>query len=100
MSDLPSPPTSAAPVANPPANATAEIDPANVVTSVAQSVQAQPDIPAAKAAGVIASVLAGLFQAEPAIFGVTRASAGTQAEVSLGLGLAEIIVGAFLRRSA
>jgi hypothetical protein len=76
------------------------IDPANVVAAVAQSVQTHADVPASKAAGVIASILAGLYQAEPAIFGVTRASARTQAEVSLGLGLAEILVGAFLRRAS
>jgi hypothetical protein len=39
-------------------------------------------------------------QAAPAIFAVTRAGARTQAGVSLGLGLAEIIVEAFLHPPA
>ena len=97
MSDLPSPPAANA---IPPADVPSPIDPTNVVASVAQSLQSNGDVHPSKTAALIASVLAGLYQAEPAIFGVTRASARTQAEVSLGLGLAEIIVGAFLRRSA
>jgi hypothetical protein len=97
MSDLPIPPAAAA---SPPADVPSAVDPANVVASVTQSVQSSADVHPSKAAGVIASVLAGLYQAEPAIFGVTRASARTQGEVSLGLGLAEIIVGALLRRPA
>lgn len=47
---------------------------------------------------MITDILAGLAQAQPAIFAVSRAGVRTQAQVSLGLGLAEIIVGAFLRR--
>jgi hypothetical protein len=73
------------------------VDPSRVVTSVVQTVQAHPDVPPSRAAGVITSILAGLYQAEPAIFALTRAGARTQGEVSLGLGLAEAIVGAFLR---
>jgi hypothetical protein len=59
-----------------------------------------PDVPPASVASVVTSVLAGLAQAQPAIFAVTRSSARTQAGVSLGLGLAEIIVAAFLQRKA
>ena len=103
MSDLPNAPvaeTVAAPaaavaIATAPAAAPA-LDPNKVVDSIVQTVQAHPDVPQNKAAGVIASILGGLYQAEPAIFAVTRASSQTQAEVSLGLGLAEVILGAFL----
>jgi hypothetical protein len=84
--------------APPPATAAA-VDPAKVVTSVVQTVQAHPAIPAASAASVIANILSGLYQAEPAIFAVTRASSQTQAAVGLGLGLAEVILGAFLHRA-
>jgi hypothetical protein len=41
-----------------------------------------------------------IYQAQPAIFAVSRAGERTQVQVSLGLGLAEIIVNAFLRRPA
>ncbi len=85
--------------APPPAPAPA-VDPSKVVTSVAETVEAHPAIPSASAASVIANILAGLYQAEPALFAVTRASGQTQAAVGLGLGLAEVIVGAFLHRSA
>lgn len=74
------------------------VDAAQVVTSVAQAVQAHPDVPASRAASVVTDILAGLYQAQPAIFAVTRASPRTQAQAALGLGLAEIIVGALLRR--
>jgi hypothetical protein len=100
MSDLPSAPAVAAQTADTPVPAAAAaptIDPAKVVTSVVQTVKANPGVDPANAAGVITSILAGLYQAEPAIFALSRAGARTQAEVSLGLGLAEIIVGAFLR---
>jgi hypothetical protein len=53
-----------------------------------------------RAAGVITDILASLAQAQPAIFAVARAGSRTQAQVSLGLGLAEIIVSALLRRPA
>lgn len=76
------------------------VDPTKVVASVAQTVQAHPAVPSASAASVIANILAGLYEAEPAIFAVTRASGQTQAAVGLGLGLAEVIVEAFLHRSA
>jgi hypothetical protein len=76
------------------------IDPAQIVGSVVQTVQSHPAVAPSHAAGVITDILAGLYQAQPAIFAVSRAGARTQAQVSLGLGLAEIIVGAFLRRSA
>ena len=74
------------------------VDAAQVVTSVAQAVQAHLDVPTSRAASVITDILAGLYQAQPAIFAVTRASPRTQAQAALGLGLAEIIVGALLRR--
>lgn len=74
------------------------VDAAQVVTSVARTVQAHPDVPASRAAGVITDILTGLYQAQPAIFAVTRASPRTQAQAALGLGLAEIVVGALLRR--
>ena len=93
MSDLPNTPLDTAPVASAPAPA---VDPHQVVAAVVQTVQAHPAVPRGKAAGVIASVLAALYQAQPAIFALSRASSRTQAEVSLGLGLAEVIVGAFL----
>jgi hypothetical protein len=98
MSDLPSAPD-AAPVDTAPAEAPA-VDPHRVVASVVQTVQSHPDVPANKAAGVIASILGGLYQAEPTIFAVTRAGDRTQAGVSLGLGLAEIILAAFLKPPA
>jgi hypothetical protein len=78
--------------------ATMTIDPDKIVGSVVDTVQAHPDVHPSRAAGVITEILAGLYQAQPAIFAVSRASARTQAEASLGLGLAQIIVGAFLRR--
>jgi hypothetical protein len=82
----------------PPAFAPApSVDPANVVTSVVESVAGHPDVPQDKAAAVIASILANLYQAEPAVFALSRAGARTQAEVSLGLRLAQVILGAFLR---
>lgn len=90
MTDLPDAPIVTAPAAEP------TVDPSRVVNAVVQSVAAHPDIPPGKTAGVIAAILGGLYQAEPAIFAVSRASPRTQTEVSLGLGLAEIIVGAFL----
>ncbi len=105
MSDLPNTPVEAtspagpaadAPIATAAANAAPAISPASVVNSVVQTVTTHPAIHPSKAAGVIASILGGLLQAEPAIFAVSRASAQTQAEVSLGLGLAEVILGAFL----
>jgi hypothetical protein len=74
------------------------VDAAQVVTSVAQTVQAHPDVPTSRAASVITDILAGLYQAQPAIFAVTRASPRTQAQAVLGLSLAEIIVAALLRR--
>lgn len=81
-----------------PAAASPGVDAAQVVTSVAQAVQAHPDVPASRAASVVTDILAGLYQAQPAIFAVSRASPRTQAQAALGLGLAEIIVGALLRR--
>jgi hypothetical protein len=104
MSDLPNAAAEApgaaepAPVAS--ADAQPALDGAKVVTSVVQTVRSHPDIHPSKAAGVITSILAGLYQAQPALFAVTRANSRTQAEVSLGLGLAEIIVGAFLHPGA
>jgi len=74
------------------------VDATQVVHAVVDTVQAHPDIPPPRAASVIASVLAGLADAQPAIFAVSRAGPRTQAQVSLGLGLAEVIVSAFLRR--
>ena len=74
----------------------AEINSTAVVQSIVQTVQAHPDIPASAAPSVITSILSGLMQAEPAIFAVSRASSKTQTEVGLGLGLAQIILGAFL----
>ena len=108
MSDLPNATAAAvgadaAPIITRPAAGAADapapaIDPNKVVASVVQTLQAQPDsvIHPSKVASVIASILGGLYQAEPAIFAVSKAGAQTQAEVSLGLGLAEVIVGAFL----
>jgi crotonobetainyl-CoA:carnitine CoA-transferase CaiB-like acyl-CoA transferase len=84
-------PDTASPAASAPA-----VDTNKVVSSVVQTVQGHPDVAPHKAASIIASILGGLYQAEPAIFALTAASAKTQAEVSLGLGLAEAIVGAFL----
>lgn len=107
MSDLPNTPVEAsaapvatAPVTTAPADLAPAVDANKVVTSVVQTVQTHPDVPAGKAAGVIASILGGLYQAEPAIFAVTRSSPQTQAEVALGLGLAEVIVSAFLHPAA
>lgn len=74
------------------------IDPDKVVGAVVDTVQAHPDVHPSRAAGVITEILAGLYQAQPAIFAVSRSSPRTQAEAALGLGLAQIIVGAFLRR--
>ena len=76
--------------------ASPSIDSGKIVTSVAQTVQSHPDVHPSKAAGIIAAVLGGLYQAEPAIFAISRVSPRTQAEVSLGVGLAEVILGAFL----
>jgi len=76
------------------------IYPAQIVSSVAQAVQGHPHVHPSHAAAVITDVLAALAQAQPAIFAVSRAGSRTQAQVSLGLGLAEIVVGAFLRRPA
>jgi hypothetical protein len=76
------------------------VDATKLVSSVVQTVQAHPDVHPSRAAGVITDILAGLYQAQPAIFAVSRAGTRTQAQVSLGLGLAELIVGAFLRRPA
>jgi len=78
------------------AAAAAPIDSQAVVNSVIQTVQAHPDVPASAAPSVITSILAGLMQAEPAIFAVSRASSKTQTEVGLGLGLAQMILGAFI----
>lgn len=75
------------------------IDGVQVVASVVDSVEAHPDVHPSKAASVITSILAGLAEAQPAIFAVSRASPRTQAQVSLGLGLAEILVGALLQRT-
>jgi len=94
MSDLPSSPVPTA------SAAAASIDGHAVVSSVIESVQAHPDVHPSRAPAIIASILGGLYQAQPAIFAVSRASARTQNEVALGLGLAEIIVGAFLRPAA
>ena len=94
MSDLPNASVAAPAVA--PVAAAPAVDQNKVVASVVQTVQSHPDVPAGKAAGIIASILGGLYQAEPAIFAISRASPATQAEVSLGLGLAEVILGAFL----
>jgi len=76
------------------------VDPNKLVTSVVDTVQSHPDVAPSRAASVITDILAGLYQAQPAIFAVSRTSERTQTQVSLGLGLAEIIVGAFLRRPA
>lgn len=92
--------TVASPVTSVPVTSAPAVDPAKLVTSVVETVQSHPDVAPSRAAGVITDILAGLYQAQPAIFAVSRASERTQAQVSLGLGLAEIIVGAFLRRPA
>jgi hypothetical protein len=95
--NVPAVPSADAPIVTASADpAPAVADPHRVVGAVVQSVTSHPDVHPSKAAGVIASILAGLYQAEPAIFAVSRAGARTQAEVSLGLGLAEVILGAFL----
>ena len=57
-----------------PATEAPSVDAAQVVTSVAQTVQAHPDVPTSRAASVITDILAGLYQAQPAIFAVTRPS--------------------------
>jgi len=80
------------------ATAADAVDAPAVVASVVETVQAHPDVPPGRAAGVITDILAGLYQAQPAIFAVSRATTRTQAEVTLGLGLAQILVGALLRR--
>lgn len=80
-----------------PPQATTAANPTGVVTAVVESVQAHPEVHPSKAASVAAAVLAGLVQAEPSIFGITRAGGRTQARVSLGLGLAEVILSAFLQ---
>lgn len=64
----------------------------------AAPVGARPEAPASRAAGVITDILAGLYQAQPAIFAATRASPRAQAQVSLGLGLAGIIASAVAGR--
>jgi hypothetical protein len=51
-------------------------------------------------ASVALAVLGALNQAQPAIFAVTRAGPRTQTGVALGLGLAEIILGALLQPKA
>lgn len=75
------------------------VDSSKVVSSVVETVQAHPAVAPAAAASIIANILAGLYQAEPAIFAVTRASPKTQAAVGVGVGLAEVILGAFLSRA-
>ena len=90
----------ASPVAPVSAPVQPAVDPNKLVTSVVDTVQGHPDVAPSRAASVITDILAGLYQAQPAIFAVSRAGERTQAQISLGLGLAEIIVGAFLRRSA
>ena len=88
-------------LATAPAEAPAPVANASaVVNSVVQTVTTHPDVPQHKAADVIASILAGLYQAEPAIFAVTRSSSRTQAEVGLGVGLASVILSAFLHPGA
>jgi hypothetical protein len=82
------------------ASVPSSVDPVKVVSSVVQTVQAHPAVAPAAAPSVIATILAGLYQAEPAIFAVTRASSQTAAAVSLGVGLAEVIVAAFLHPAA
>lgn len=72
------------------------VDSNAVVTSIVQTVQNHPDVPASAAPNVIASILSGLYQAEPAIFAVSRASAKTQTEFGLGFGLLQLVLGAFL----
>lgn len=89
-----------APIPTAPAEAAAPVNPAAVVNSVVQTVTSHPDVPAHKAADVITSILAGLYQAEPAIFAVSRASSRTQTEVNLGFGLASIILNAFIHPGA
>lgn len=74
------------------------VDAAKVVTSVVQAVESQADIPPNRAAAVITDILAGLYQAQPAIFAVTRASPRTQVQAALGLGVAQLVVSALLRR--
>jgi len=70
-----------------------------------ESLEPAKRLDAAKAAAPyvhprLASVAVGMYQAQPAIFAVTRAGTRTQAQVSLGLSLAEIILGAFLHPGA
>lgn len=57
-----------------------------------------PSVHAPRAADVVTGILAGLYQAQPAIFAATRASPRTQAQVSLGLGLAGILASALASR--
>lgn len=85
---------------NPPkaaATITKAIDTAAVINSVVTSVANHPDVPNHRVASVATSILSGLYQAEPAIFALTRSSAQTQGEVNLGLGLAEGILAALAR---
>lgn len=105
MTDLPttvapapvSAPLTPAPADAPIATAPAAADPHAVVTSVVSSVQAHPGVAPSQVASVSASILAGLLQAAPEIFALTRSSQKTQTEVGLGISLAELILGAFLR---
>lgn len=82
-------------LAEPPA---APVNSSAIVNSVVQTVTAHPDVAPSAAPSIIANILAGLYAAEPAIFAVSRASMRTQTEAGLGLGLAQIILGAFLQR--
>jgi hypothetical protein len=58
----------------------------------------EPDESPRRSSGVVGGVLAGLAQAQPAIFEVTRAGARTQAQASLALGLVGLIVAALRKR--
>lgn len=96
MTDIQTAPEPEAPAATAPER----VDAAAVVTAVTDAVQSHPDVHPHRAAGVATDVLAALYEAQPAIFAVSRASPRSQAQAALGLGLAEILVGALLRRRA
>lgn len=70
------------------------VNTAAVVNSVIASVAAHPDVPAHRVASVATAILQGLMDAEPAIFALTRSSAGTQAAVNTSATLAEVLLGA------
>jgi hypothetical protein len=99
MSDLPN--TSAdAPIVTAAADNAPTPEAHKVVGAVVSTVQAHPAVPASKVASVAAAILQSLAAASPSLFAISRASSRTQAEVSLGLGLTEAILGAFIHPQA